>query len=179
MSQLAERYATALFDVTNKKGNTQEVLETLLALKEALESNKDISEVLSTPLISDNDKIAVIKSAVAAGMNDELGTFIQLLTKNNRLSEIPTIALAFQDKTHEQLKITHGTVKSAAELSESEKGNVQKMIEDKLGTRVELTYTVDPQMIGGIEAKVGSYIFEDSIKTHMQKLNDFITRRVQ
>ena len=179
MSQLAERYATALFEVTNKKGNTQEVLETLLALKESLETNKDIHDILSTPLISDNDKVAVLKSAVASGINDELSTFIQLLTKNNRLSEIPTIATAFQTRTLQDLQVVQGTVQSAVELSDSEKTDVTAMIERQLTTRVELTFKVNPQMIGGIEAKVGSYIFEDSIKTHMQKLNDFITRRVQ
>ena len=179
MSQLAERYANALFDVTTQKGNTQDTLDILAALKEALQSNPDIHDVLSTPLISDNDKIAVLKSAVAGGLNDELGTFFQLLTKNNRLSEIPLIADAFKERSLKDKNVTQGTVESAVELSDTEKNNVTKMIEDKLTTKVDLTFKVNPNMIGGIEAKVGSYIFEDSIKTHIQKLNDFITRRVQ
>lgn len=179
MSQLAERYATALFDVTNAKGNTNEVLETLEALKMSLEQNKDILEVLGTPLISDTEKEGVLKSAVGSGLNEELSTFFALLTKNNRLSEIPSIVTALQDRVASERGVESGTVRSATELTDAEKTNVKNLIEKKLSKKVTLEFAVDPKMIGGIEAKVGSYIFEDSIKTHMQKLNDFITRRVQ
>ncbi len=179
MSQLSERYATALYDVTQKTGNTGEVLETLMALRESLAENKMIEEVLSTPLISDAEKEEILKKAVASSLTDELTTFFQLLTKNNRLSELPQIVTAYQEKVSAEMGIESGSVRSASELSDSEKSSVQSLIEKKLGKKVELEYSVDPKMVGGIEAKVGSYIFENSIKTHMQKLNDFITRRVQ
>ena len=178
MSQLADRYATAFFEATKKKGNHQECLETLTALKESLLENKDILEVLNTPLISDTEKEGVLKSAVGSAMNEELGTFFQLLTKNNRLSDLPQIVTSLQEKASKEMGLVSGTVRSAAELSDQEKQEVKKIIEKELSTTVELSFTVDPAMIGGIEARVGSYIFEDSIKSHMQKLNDFITRRV-
>lgn len=179
MSQLAERYATALYDVVKTKGNVQEVLETLEALKQSLLDNKDILEILNTPLISDNDKEAVLKSAVGSGLTDELATFFKLLAKNNRLGDIPTIVTALQARNSQELGVETGVVRSAVELSGEEKQRVQKSIETKLNKKVDLQYVVEPDMIGGIEAKVGSYIFEDNIKSHMQKLNDFITRRVQ
>jgi F0F1-type ATP synthase delta subunit len=56
MSQLAERYATALYEVTQAKGNTAATLETLEALQMSLNENKDVAEILSTPLISDTEK---------------------------------------------------------------------------------------------------------------------------
>ncbi len=179
MSQLSERYATALYEVTKKKGNTQEVLETLTALRTSLLENKEILEILSTPLISDSDKEGVLKNAVASGLNEEIGTFFQLLTKNNRLSEIPQIVTAYQNCVANEMGVESGVVRSATELSDTEKTQVKSLIEKKLSKKVDLKFKVDPKMIGGIEAKVGSFIFEDSIKTHMQKLNDFITRRVQ
>ena len=179
MSQLADRYATALFEVTKKKGNTEEVLGTLLALKESLLANKDVLEILTNPLISETEKEAVLKSAVGAGLNDELGTFFQLLSKNNRISNIPNIVTAFHEKVSLDQGLMSGVVRSATELSADEKAQVTQKIEKELSKKVELQFEVDPKMIGGIEAKVGSYIFENSIKSHMQKLNDFITRRVQ
>ena len=179
MSQLSERYASALYDVTKEKGNTQEVLEVLVELRQSLTENKGLLEIFNSPLMSDTEKQDVLKTAVGAGLNDELSTFFDLLTKNNRITEIPSIAKAFEEKVAGDLGVEKGTVCSAVELSDSEKTNVQKLIEEKLGKKVTLSYAVDEKMIGGIEAKVGSYIFEDSIKTHMQKLNDFITRRVQ
>lgn len=176
---IADRYATALFEVTEAKGNTGDVLETLTALKDSLLANKRINEVLNTPMISDIEKVAVIKNAIGPDLNEELSSFFQLVSKNNRLSELPSIVKAFEDKTSEEMGIETGTVRSAVELTTDERSKVQKIIENKLSKKVELEFKVDAGMIGGIEAKVGSYIFEDSIKSHMQKLNDFITRRVQ
>lgn len=179
MSQISERYATALYEVTQAKGNTSEVLATLKALKTSFEENKDVLEMLNAPLLSDTDKEAVLKSAIANAINDELSTFFSLLIKNNRLLLLPQIVQALEDKVAQEMGVESGTVRSATELTDSEKTEVQKLIEKKLSKKVDLSFVVDSKMIGGIEAKVGSYIFENSIKTHMQKLNDFITRRVQ
>lgn len=179
MSQISERYATALYEVTQAKGKTSEVLATLKALKTSLEENKDVLEMLNAPLLSDSDKEAVLKSAIANAINDELSTFFSLLIKNNRLLLLPQIVQALEDKVAQEMGVESGTVRSATELTDLEKTEVQKLIEKKLSKKVDLSFVVDSEMIGGIEAKVGSYIFENSIKTHMQKLNDFITRRVQ
>lgn len=179
MSLLAERYAIALYEVTKSKGTSQSCSDSLHELASALESNKDVLDLLSTPLISDNDKEAILKSALAGDNNQELETFLKLLTKNNRLSEIPQISKAFHDKALQEKNVISGKVQSAAELSDPEKNEIKNVIEKQLNSNVDLSFEVNPQIIGGIEAKVGSYIFEDSIKTHMQKLNDFITRRVQ
>ena len=179
MSQLADRYATALYEATKKSGSSAQVLETLVALKESIADNKQIMEILSMPLISPAEKQDVLKSAVGQSFNEELGNFFQLLARNNRLGALPSIVTSLQEKTAEDLGVVAGKVRSAVELSEQEKAEVKKIIESQLSSSVELKFQVDPEMIGGIEAKVGSYIFEDSIKSHMQKLNDFITRRVQ
>lgn len=179
MSQIAERYATALYEVAKANGNLDKDMDVLKALKQSLLDNKEILEMLKTPLMSDTEKEGVLKSSVGSDLNDELSTFFALLTKNGRLGEIPSIVKALEDKVSRDLGVSSGSVRSAIELTEVEKKNVQELIEKELGTKVNLSYTVDEKMIGGIEAKVGSYIFEDSIKTHMQKLNDFITRRVQ
>jgi len=179
MSQLAGRYATALFEVTQKNGVTAETLESLLALSAALESSPRVVEALKAPLLTDKDKEEILKSAFGGTPSREIETFIKLLTKNNRLHEIAAVVAAYESKVSAGKGVMRGTVSSAAELTPDEKGRVQKMIENKLKTTVELSYQTKPEMIGGIEAKVGSYIFEDSVKSHMSKLNDFITRRVQ
>lgn len=179
MSQLADRYATALFEVTKKSGTSQQVMETLIALRNSLDENKKVFGVLSNPMISDSDKKTVLIKAIGPQSGSELETFFQLLVKNNRLAAIPQIATAFENKMSKEMGMVSGEVQSAVELTEQEKERVKKLIESKLSSSVDLKFKVNPNMIGGIEAKVGSYIFEDSVKSHFEKLNDFITRRVQ
>jgi F-type H+-transporting ATPase subunit delta len=179
MSQLANRYATALFEVTEKNSTTSQVLALLETLKTSLRMNPDVINLIKTPMLSDGDKEAIIKSALGDSVPDEMSSFIKLLTKNNRLHDLPVIAEAFEQKVTHSKGLLKGTVSSAMELSADEKNSIRSMIEKKLQSKVELSYQIRPEMIGGIEAKVGSFLFEDSVKSHMSKLNDFITRRVQ
>ena len=179
MAQIGERYAQALFDVANKNNKVTEVSETLASLGEAINANEDVKKVLLSPLVAGNDKVAILKSALGESVSEELSTLFDLLSKNNRLALIPDVVESFKEVMSRTSGVMNGEVNSAIELTDQEKNEVQKIIENKLSQKVELQYNVKPNMIGGIEAKVGSYIFEDSIKSHMQKLNDYITRRVQ
>ena len=179
MAQVGDRYAQALFEVAKKNNNISEVSETLFALGEAIESNDEVKKVLVSPLVANNDKVAILKSALGGSVSEELTTFFDLLAKNNRLASIPEVVVSFKEVMSKTSGVMTGEVSSTIELTDQEKAEVQKIIETKLSQKVELQYNIKPNMIGGIEAKVGSYIFEDSIKSHMQKLNDYITRRVQ
>ncbi|MCB0378750.1 MAG: ATP synthase F1 subunit delta [Bdellovibrionales bacterium] len=178
MSQVAERYALALFEVAEKKGTVETTEETLSALAQSIRGNQEVLKVLGSPLVSSDEKVSLLKTALGGAMTEELTTFFDLLAKNNRLDFIPEIVDAFQSVISKTTGIMSGEVTSASELSDQEKSKIKAMIESKLARKVELKYIVKPDMIGGVEAKVGSYIFEDSIKSHMQKLNEFITRRV-
>lgn len=178
MSQLAERYATALYEVTQKSQTTEDVLNTLLALKDSLSENPQVLQALKAPLMLDADKLAMMEAALKENLDQALKTFIKVLARNQRLDELPRIALAFENKVSQEKGVLKGTVKSAAELSSEDKDRIHNMIEKNLRAKVDLDFKVDSEMIGGIEAQVGSYIFEDSVKSHMTKLNDYITRRV-
>lgn len=179
MSQVAERYALSLYEVCLEKKNVENTLEALSALSESFENHEDIRTVLTSPLVSNSDKISILNSALQGHMSDELKTFFELLAKNNRIGSLTDIARNFKEIVDKTSGVVTGEVTSAVALSDAEKSEVQKTIETKLGQKVQLKFSINEKMIGGIEARVGSYIFEDSIKSHMQKLNDYITRRVQ
>lgn len=179
MSQVAQRYAVALFELTEAKKVTSEVLETLRALRDGYRSNPELVGTMKSPLLSSSDKVGILKTALGEKLSPEMDGFLKLLSKNDRLAELAAIAQAYEERVAAAQGVLHGVVRSATTLSQDEQTRIQKMIETKLKTSVHLTYQVQADMIGGIEAQVGSYIFEDNVKSHMSKLNDFITRRVQ
>ncbi len=178
MSPLAKPYATALFEVTEKAGKTGETLKVLLALVESLEKNQDIFDFFKSPLVSNEDKKVLLKKALGLLTMDELKNFFEILVENNRFTEFFDIVKVFETINSENSGFTKGFVDSAVELTNSEKSEVKKFIEDQLSCPVEFQFNVKPEVIGGIEARVGGYFFEDSVKCHIKKLNDFIVRRV-
>ena len=178
MSPLAKPYATALFEVTEKTGKTSETLKILLTLVELLEKNQDIFDFFKSPLVSSEDKKILLKKSLGSWIMDELKNFFYVLVKNNRFAEFFDIVKFFEIINSENSGFTKGFVDSAIELTSSEKSEVKKFIENQLSCPVEFQFNVKPEIIGGIEARVGGYFFEDSVKCHIKKLNDFIVRRV-
>ena len=179
MSLVAERYALALFQISKKNDSQNSVGGFLKELAKAIEEHIDIKKLFYSPMISNSDKLAVLKTSVGGDLPQDLQGFFQVLSRNNRLGALPGIARAFTELLNQESGSLNGSVVSAVELSESEKKSLKETIEKELNKSVSLEFNVDPNVIGGVEAKVGSYVFEDSVQSHMQQLNDFITRRVQ
>ncbi len=178
MSSLAKPYATALFEVMEKKGETSETLQILQVLVETFEKNQDVFEALKSPLISEENKMIFLSRAIGLVGTDELDNFFRLLIKNNRLPEFFGVVKTLESLNSGKQGLTKGVVDSAIELTDSEKNGVRQSLEKHLCGPVELQFRVKPEMIGGIEARVGGYLFEDSIRSHIEKLNDFVVRRI-
>ena len=140
--------------------------------------DKFIQQTFQSPLISNQDKKKLVESSLKGNVPEVVKSFISVLANNNRFSSLPGISDSFQRMINDSTGMMVGNVRSATPLSDPEKANLKTIIEKELSTKVELNYQVEQSMIGGLEAKVGSYIFEDSMKSHIQKLNDHITRSV-
>jgi len=179
MSKISSRYATALYESCKKTNQIEHALESLQALSDSLITNRKALVLLTSPLLTDQQKEEMIALAFGESLNSEIKNLMSILAKNNRLNEIHNILDSYKEIYSFDKGLVAGEVNSATELNEDEKTRITKAIEKKLASSVDLKFKVNPEMIGGIEARVGSYIFEDSIQSHMQKLNDFMMRRVQ
>ena len=127
MSQVGERYAQALFDVAQKNNNTKEISEALTALGSSIEKNDEIKKVLVSPLLTNQEKVEMIKLAMGSSINKELLTFFDLLAKNNRLAAIPEVVKAFKNAISKTSGVMTGEVQSAVALSDQEKTEIQNI----------------------------------------------------
>jgi len=179
VSLVAERYALALFQVSSNKETKESINAYLKELSKALSQYADVKKLFYSPMISSPDKLKILKTAVGGELPGELDSFFKVLSQNNRIGSLPKISKAFESLINKSSGKMNGSVVSATELSDEERKSLKETIEKELNTSVSLEFKVDPKVIGGLEAKVGSYIFEDSVQSHMEQLNDFITRRIQ
>jgi F-type H+-transporting ATPase subunit delta len=136
----------------------------------------DVIAFFRSPLFSAVDKEKVIEQTVGGKLDATLADFLKLLAKNGRLGLFPQIIEEFKEASSGGKGAKRGEVYSSAELSEAEKQNIKAAIEKKLNAQVNLDYKVNPELIGGIEAKVGSYIIEDSLSSNLRNLNDSLKR---
>jgi F-type H+-transporting ATPase subunit delta len=177
-SALAKRYAKAIFSLAMDNRSQDKVLNDLRALESVLESDPAIRSFVVSPMIPAAQKLNALNRAIEGRISSaEVVQFLNLLAKKDRLSIFAEIVEAFQAEIDAANNVCRGTVKSTTALSPSDRAQIEKTVEGVLKKKVIMTYKVDPSVIGGLVAQVGSHTFDDSLSTHLKRLSEELKRR--
>jgi F-type H+-transporting ATPase subunit delta len=168
LSAVAKRYAEALADVVAAAGSKlrpEEAVEQLRAFQAALESSADLREALSTPSVPSSRKKAVI-GRVAAVLNLSAVTrnFLFVLVDHRRIPLFAQIVRTFDLVADERLGFARAEVTAARELSEPQSAALNAALERLTGKRIRMKNAVDDALIGGVTAKIGSTVYDGSVR---------------
>jgi F-type H+-transporting ATPase subunit delta len=178
VSELASRYAKAVYELAVDNRTQDKVFNDLRSLSEAFSKDQDIMEFLATPLVTAEQRVAVIEKAIAGnGVSKEVTDLLLLLARKDRLSVFNDIVHAFEAEADSANGVARGVVRSSIALEPNERTRLEAAVEQVLKKKVILKYTVDPSVIGGLIAQVGSYTFDDTISSHLRRMNEELKRR--
>jgi F-type H+-transporting ATPase subunit delta len=168
---VARRYATALADVVSKTGDVATVRNELKTWEEMIAGNPDLRSALGNPAIQHLDKEAVLNSLIAkTNPSRTTANFLRILLKNDRLVDLKEINVKFDSVLEERSGTVAARVTSARDLSEEEKAALRANIERLTGRQVNLSYEINEAIIGGVVTRVGSTVYDSSIKTQLENL---------
>ncbi len=173
--QVVQSYANAFFEMANEAGKANRFSEEIEAIL-PLFRETEIVQFFKSPIFSSADKESVVEAALGGKADTDLVDFIKLLARNGRLGFLSQIIEEFRESCSGGKGLKKGEVFSAEELPESEKKSLQEAIEKKLNMKLQLEFKTSKEIMGGIEARVGGYIIEDSIKSNLKKLNESLKR---
>ncbi len=177
-STLAKRYAKALFALAMDNRTQDRVLEDLRALHTSFSADASIQGFFESPMVTGTQKAEVVKKAIAdKGASAEVNQFLLLLAEKDRLGIFPDVVEAFQAEIDAANNVCRGFVRSTTALGPSERTQIEKTVEGVLKKKVIMTYKVDPSVIGGLVAQVGSHTFDDSLSTHLKRMSEELKRR--
>lgn len=177
INEVSRRYAKALLAVAKQKGAHAKVFAELQAIADAFQKDAAISAYFENPMITAAQKITAIKAAVEGKASEEVLNTVVLMAEKGRVHLLPEVALAFRDYTDIEEGVTRGIVRSAQPLSADAQKELESKVSKTLGKKIVLTYQQDPKLLGGAVAQVGGWTFDDSIETHLKKLNEELNRR--
>jgi F-type H+-transporting ATPase subunit delta len=178
ITEVSRRYARALIAVAKQKGEHERVLNEVTAIAKILKTESQARSYFANPLIASEQKRAVIKNTFAGkGLMEEVYNLLLLLVDKKRMGRFEEIAEAYQAQMDSEHGVTRGFAKSAKALSDEGKKDLESKIKQILNKKIILTYKEDPTLLGGIVAQVGGWTFDDSIETHLIKLNEELNRR--
>jgi F-type H+-transporting ATPase subunit delta len=168
---VARRYATALADVVTKSGGTEIVRSELKAWENMMTANADLNTVFANPAIQHANKEKVLESLLEkAKPSKTTANFLRILLRNNRLTELAEINAKFASVLDERSNVVTAEVISARPLSEAEKAEFQANISKMTGKRVNLNFNINETIIGGVVTRVGSTVYDGSVKTQLENL---------
>jgi F-type H+-transporting ATPase subunit delta len=174
---VASRYAKALLAATKQKGVHEQALAQLKAVDQALNSDPQLKEFFENPVVSPDQKTAAIKGAFSGkGFLDEVVNCLLLMAERGRLAGLTDLVHAFQDSIDEENGVTRGVVRAAKPLTPEAQTELEKKITQVLKKKIVLTFKEDPTLLGGVVAQVGGWTFDDSIETHLKKMNEELNR---
>lgn len=176
-SEVAQRYAKALFLLANENSSIDETHDQLKFLSEAIREDQQILQFLTSPLVSRTEKERVFTNGLNGQFSGETKNFLLLLAKKGRVQLIPDIVEAFQALIDQSNDVTRGRVRSATPISDNELEKIKQTMSKITNKKVILTYEEDKSLIGGLVAEVGSFTFDDSLTSHMTRLNEELNRR--
>ena len=176
MSVAANRYAKALLDGLYPQ-KAEAGLQQLQSFQSLLDDQPEARRLLENPTVSADRRKRLIKEiADALGFDRRVANFADILIDRNRLPLIDEIITAYQKFLDERLGVVRAVVKAAHPLDASQQSELITKLEQVTGKQVRMEITLDPSLIGGVVAQVGSTIYDGSVR---QQLNAFKSRLIE
>ncbi|MEP6901574.1 MAG: ATP synthase F1 subunit delta [Actinomycetota bacterium] len=170
---VARRYATALADVVLKGGETEAIKTELKLWEDLIKSNNNLRTVFANPAIAHLGKEKVLEGLLAKTKPSKTtANFLRVLLQNSRLTELAEINEKFASVLDERNGIVSADVTSARPLSDAQKAEFQVNLTKLTGKKVNLTFDIDENIIGGVVTRVGSTVYDGSVKTQLENLKE-------
>lgn len=170
---VARRYATALADVVTARGEAQEVQKELRDWAEMMQSNEQLLEVFRNPTIPYEQKRKVLNTLIArTRVRPTTANFLQVLLQNQRLAELNEVNKRFAQLLDERSGVVSAQVTTARPVPQSSQDSLRAKLAALTGKSVRLSFTTDEELIGGIVTRIGSTIYDGSVRNQLQQVKE-------
>lgn len=175
MEEIATVYARALFEAAQEQGRLDVVREQLGEVADALDSNRDLQVFFFSPYFSTKEK----RDGLARMLTDAdplLTNFLELLIEKHRMPVIFRMRRRLDSLWEQENRLLPVHVTSAIALEDEAVAQIGERVGAQTGRRVELTATVDEDILGGIVLRVGNAILDASIRNRLEQLRKQVAR---
>jgi F-type H+-transporting ATPase subunit delta len=169
MEEIAQVYARSLFEVATEHDNLDLVRDQLGEFAEALDASHELQMFFFSPYFSTDEKQEGLRRTVTEA-DESFLNFLLLLLENHRMAVIFRVRREYDRLWREANHLLAVQITSAVQLDPSVADRVGDEIGRQTGRTVELTSTVDPEILGGIVVRVGNSIIDASIRTRLDNL---------
>jgi F-type H+-transporting ATPase subunit delta len=174
MAAVTSRYARAFVDVVfEAKLDTNQVLQDVSGILGLLKESPELKMVWENPSIPPEQKRNLLDAIVARlGLQKYVRNFLAVLIDHHRIAMLAEVARQVEHEIHERMGFAEAAVTSARELTQDERRELELQIMNITGKRALATYTIDSHLIGGAMIRIGSTIYDGSVRGQLQKMRE-------
>ena len=175
MEEIAAVYARSLFEVAQEQNKLDTVRDELGAFADAVDANRELQTFFFSPYFSTSEKSDGLDRAVS-GADPIVVNFLKLLIENHRTPAIFRVRREVDRLWREENKLLPVQVTSAVELDQATVSQIGDRIAQQTGQKIDLSASVEPDIIGGIIVRVGNSILDASIRNRLEQLRKQVAR---
>jgi F-type H+-transporting ATPase subunit delta len=170
---VARRYASALADVVLERGEAREVQEELAAWEKMFQASPVLPEVFRNPTIALDKKRAVLNKLIDRVQPKSTTTnFLKVLLQNQRLTDLGEINQKFAEILDIRAGMVAATVTTARTVAENAQHDLHAKLLSVTGKKVRINFMTDPELIGGLVTRIGSTVYDGSVRNHLQLIKE-------
>ena len=170
---VSKTYGEALFEVAMESGTDKaaQLMEEILGIRDILAKNPEFDGLMKHPAIPKQEKLQVVNNVFKGRISDELESFLEIIVSKERYSDLDAVFTYFIDRVKEQQRIGVAYVTTAVELTTKQKNAVEtKLLETSGYRKMEMHYSVEPGIIGGMIVRINDRVVDSSIRTKLDGL---------
>jgi F-type H+-transporting ATPase subunit delta len=175
VEEIAQVYSRALFEVAKDHDVLDRVREELGEFTDAVEENRELQLYFFSPYFSSDEKKEGV-GKVLSDADERLVRFLEMLAERHRMPVLPRIRREFESLWAEEHELLPVSVTSAVELDEELVKGIGEQIEQQTGRRVELSSSVDADVLGGLVVRVGNMVLDATVRNRLEGLRKQLTR---
>lgn len=172
MATVVNTYARAFADVvTSSRLDATRTLAETQQIAALVEQSKDLREVWDNPSIPAEQKRAVLDAIVKRSeISRPVRNFVAVLIDKRRTRFLSEIAAQFAHDLNERMGIAQAEITTARELSSQERAELETDLSRVTGKTIRANYEQDPKILGGAIARVGSTVYDGSVKGQLERI---------
>jgi len=175
MEEIAAVYARSLFEVAKEQDKLDKVREQLGEFVDAMEADRELQVFFFSPYFSTQEKRDGLDRAVS-GADETIINFLKLLIENHRMPVIFRVRRGYDELWEQENKLLPVQVTSAVELDKSTVKQIGDRIAEQTGQKVDLSASVEPDILGGIIVRVGNQVLDASVRNRLEQLRKQVAR---
>ena len=169
----ATRYARALLDVAIQESDPAQIERDLASIVDAMNSSAELRRAMLNPGIPQTIRVNVVRAVVKqSAAASPVAKLVVMLAERGRLELLPHLLDVYRERLLAHANIVRASVTSATPLDADQVQALQKSLSTVTGKKVQLDTHVDETLIGGVVTKIGSTVYDGSIRTQLQKMKE-------